>query len=317
MTDSIGRRTVVGGIAASALLPVFAQARRTTKPVDFLMIGDWGRDGADHQRDVAVQMGRAAAARSSRFVIAVGDNFYDNGVDSVTDPQWKSSFEAIYTDPALQIPWQVALGNHDYRGNPQAQVDYSTKSGRWRMPSRYFKVAGATMGAPEMDVFVIDTSPLVQKYRDNVASVIARNVASQDVRAQLAWLDTELGKSTAAWKVVAGHHTIRSGGSGHGDTPEMVAMIKPILERHGVQAYIAGHDHDLQHIVDNGIDYILCGAGSEVRPVASVAGTRFCLSRSGFGAIRLDRDAMALEFRDFNGSVVYQTVIARDRRATV
>jgi acid phosphatase len=92
-------------------------------------------------------------------------------------------------------------------------------------------------------------------------------------------------------------------------------MIKPILERHGVQAYVAGHDHDMQHIVDNGVDYILCGAGSEVRPVASVKGTQFCLSRSGFGAISLDRDAMALEFRDFTGATVYQRVIARERRA--
>lgn len=312
--DTVNRRTVVAGIAAGAVLAPLVGAQAAAKPLDFLVIGDWGRDGAAHQRDVAVQMGKASAARSSRFVLAVGDNFYDDGVDSITDPQWKSSFEDVYTDPALNIPWQVALGNHDYRGNPQAQIDYAATSSRWRMPSRYFKVSGADMGMPAMDMFVIDTSPLVHKYRDNVQSVIAQNVAKQDVRAQLEWLDKALGESQAAWKIVAGHHTVRSGGSSHGDTPELVEMIKPILERHRVQAYIAGHDHDMQHIVDNGVDYILSGAGSEVRPVATVKGTQFCLSRSGFAAISLDRDAMALEFRDFAGATVYQRVITRERR---
>lgn len=314
--ELLNRRTVVAGIAASTALAPLVSARAATKPLDFLVIGDWGRDGASHQRDVAVQMGRASAARASRFVLAVGDNFYDDGVDSVADPQWQSSFENVYTDPALQIPWQVALGNHDYRGNPQAQIDYTATSKRWRMPSRYFKVAGADMGMPAMDMFVIDTSPLVHKYRDNVQSMIARNVMAQDVQMQLAWLDKALGESGAAWKIVAGHHTVRSGGSGHGDTPELVAMLKPILERHRVQAYIAGHDHDMQHIVDNGVDYILCGAGSEVRPVASVKGTQFCLSRSGFAAISLDADALALEFRDYTGKPVYQRNIARERRVT-
>ena len=86
-----------------------------------------------------------------------------------------------------------------------------------------------------------------------------------------------------------GHHTIRSGGSGHGETPELVELVRPILERRGVQAYINGHDHDLQHISDGGVDYICCGAGSEVRPVKAVKGTKFCLSRSGFAALTLER----------------------------
>ncbi len=310
----INRRTVMTGLAASTAVPM-APAYAATRPLDFLVVGDWGRDGAEHQRDVAIQMGKAAQQRQARFVASVGDNFYDDGVDSITDPQWASSFEKVYTDQSLFVPWFVTLGNHDYRGNPQAQIDYAKVSKRWRLPARYYAVEGASLGLPEADFFFIDTSPLVNKYRANVTSRIAQNVVQQDVRAQLAWLDGALGKSRAAWKIVMGHHTIRSGGSGHGDTPEMVAMIKPILERHGVQAYVAGHDHDLQHIVDNGVDYILCGAGSEVRPVAQVAGTRFALARSGFGAFSLSRDVLAVEFRDYLGKTVYQASIARVLRA--
>lgn len=255
--------TALPALGAAAVIPTWARAKEPA--ASFLAVGDWGRDGASHQRDVAIQMGRAAERVGSRFVVSTGDNFYENGVTSKDDPQWKSSFEDIYTAPALQTPWYALLGNHDYRGVPQAEIDYAQTSGRWRMPSRYYKVSGADAGLPQADLFFIDSSPLVHSYRAKVESTIARNVAGQDVAAQLAWLDRELGQSLAAWKLVFGHHTIYSGGSEHGNTVELVEQVKPLLQRHGVQAYINGHEHDLQHLQVGGVNYICTGAGSEVR----------------------------------------------------
>jgi acid phosphatase len=306
------RREVLNAIAAAA---AFAAMPRTagaaSAALNFLVVGDWGRDGTNHQREVALQMGKAAKKFGSRHVISVGDNFYENGVQSASDPQWRSSFDEIYAAQSLQIPWYVALGNHDYRGVPEAQVDYAKTSDRWRMPSRYYKVAGSDIGAPHVDMFVIDTSPLVHQYRDNVHSVIAENVASQDVPAQLRWLDEQLAASTAPWKLVVGHHTLHSGGSAHGDTPEVVQLIEPLLQKHHVQAYINGHDHDLQHIRRGGVDYVCCGAGSEVRPVQAIEGTLFCAARSGFAAMRSDPDSLSMEFHDFTGARIYQARIPR------
>jgi acid phosphatase len=111
--------------------------------------------------------------------------------------------------------------------------------------------------------------------------------------------------------LVIGHHTIFSGGSGHGDTPETALLIEPLLRKHGVQAYINGHDHDLQHIRRGGVDYVCCGAGSEVRPVRAVDGTLFCAARSGFAAMRADADSLSFEFRDFTGARLYQASIPR------
>ena len=305
----INRRDVLASMVATvavSTLPITA-VRAAGRPLEFLIVGDWGRNGTNHQRDVAAQMGRTADSRNSRFIISVGDNFYEDGVQSATDPQWRTSFEDIYTARSLQAPWYVALGNHDYRGVPQAQLDYATTSPRWRLPGRYYKLAGSELSAPHADFFFIDTSPLVHKYRDNVHSAIAQNVASQDVAAQLRWLDEQLERSTAPWKLVVGHHTIHSGGSGHGDTPEMLQLVDPILRKHGVKAYINGHDHDLQHIRRNGIDYFCCGAGSEVRPVQPIEGTLFCQAQSGFAAVRLQAESLSLEFRDYTGASLYRT----------
>jgi tartrate-resistant acid phosphatase type 5 len=314
----LNRREVITSIAGAAALTAVPAALRAASPavLPFLVVGDWGRNGASHQRDVAAQMGKTAESLGSRCVISVGDNFYEDGVQSASDPQWRSSFEDIYSARSLQIPWYVALGNHDYRGVPQAQIDYARSSARWRMPSRYYKVAGTSLGAPHLDLFLIDTSPLVHKYRDNVHSAIAQNVASQDVQAQLHWLDEQLGRSTAAWKLVIGHHTIYSGGSGHGDTPETQELIEPLLRKHRVQAYINGHDHDMQHIRRDGVDYVCCGAGSEVRPVQAIEGTLFCKSVSGFAAIVSDPDTLNVEFRDFTGASLYRSAIPRRGTAT-
>lgn len=60
-------------------------------------------------------------------------------------------------------------------------------------------------------------------------------------------VDSALKESNAKWKIVVGHHGIRSAGI-HGDTKELVSQLLPILEANNVDLYINGHDHCLQHI---------------------------------------------------------------------
>lgn len=311
MTILLDRRTLLSGFAVGAagltVPPAAAAREKQPKGATFAVLGDWGRDTPE-QHHVAAAMGRAAAAARSDFVLAIGDNFYSDGVASVDDPLWQSVFEGVYTHPALQVPWYALLGNHDYRGNPQAQLDYATRSKRWRMPARYYQLADAALVRADADLFAIDTSPFVGRYRDN-DGLIGSNTRSQDTKAQLAWLDHALSQSRAKWKLVTGHHPIRSGGSGHGDQPEIIAQVLPILNRHGVQAYIAGHDHDLQHIRRNGIDMIQCGGGMEARPVSPVEGTRFCRAAAGFGMVQVAGDLLSFDLRDETGKSLYSAAV--------
>ena len=53
-----------------------------------------------------------------------GDNFYYYGVKSTSDPMWENTFEQIYTQDSLMVPWYGVLGNHDYGYNPTAQTQY-------------------------------------------------------------------------------------------------------------------------------------------------------------------------------------------------
>ena len=126
------RRNIILGAAAAALAPnAFAQ----TGDLHFLVVGDWGQ-ASEPQRQVAGAMAQVAGQGGARFVISTGDNFYPRGVGSVSDPQFRDAFEEVYAAPSLQAPWYVVLGNHDYEGSPNAEIAYSSRSPRWRMPAR-------------------------------------------------------------------------------------------------------------------------------------------------------------------------------------
>lgn len=308
------RRDVALGLTSLATLSTVAVpafAGPVADHLSFLVVGDWGRRGQSNQRQVGLAMEAAAKELECQFILSVGDNFYPDGVDSVTDAHWKVSFEHVYDGPHLQVPWYVALGNHDYHGAPQAQIDYALTSHRWRMPSRYYKLDGVALGFEGLELFCLDTTALMTEFTEN--RIVHTQQAQDRQRAdeQLSWLDEALGKSTAAWKLVYGHHTIRSGGGVHGDTPEMVERVLPILQRHHVPVYICGHDHDLQHIVNDGLNYILTGAGSEVRPVSPVTGSQFWTATPGFTAVSLTANRLSFEFRDSAGVRLHAATVLR------
>ena len=50
--------------------------------LNFLSVGDWGRNGRENQDLVAAAMGAWAERVGAAFVVSVGDNFYDAGVAS-------------------------------------------------------------------------------------------------------------------------------------------------------------------------------------------------------------------------------------------
>ena len=295
--------------AVSAVFPrqLFA-ADVAAGSLNFLVFGDWGRSGEQDQLDVAAQMGIAAKAMAAKFVISVGDNFYEHGVASVDDPQWQASFENVYAAPSLQVPWHVVLGNHDYHGDCDAQIAYSKKSRRWTMPARYFTRWEKISAASAVEFFFLDTTPM--KTSDDLA-IPGRNVHSQDVPAQLAWFEAALKASTAPWKIVVAHHPVYSGGE-HGDTPYLIVHVLPLLEKYGVQAYFNGHDHDLQHLQAGRVNLFCSGAGSRPRKTGNHPHTTFAKgSCSGFVTVSLASDALVVRMLDDHGQLLYTTTVPR------
>ena len=204
-------------------------------PLNFLVMGDWGRNGADHQKKVAKQMGKTATKEHSAFIISTGDNFYPSGVVSEFDPLFKYSFEDIYTDFSLQWDWYPILGNHDYKSNPDAQVRYTSISRRWKMPARYYakKFPINLDTTQQVLIAFIDTNPFIKEFYQNPE--YGPNVRTQDTVAQKQWLDSLFtnASSSVKWRIVVGHHPpYTSGGRMNAyDTKAMQNCIVPLLKK--------------------------------------------------------------------------------------
>jgi acid phosphatase len=289
-----------------------ARADAATNRLNFLVLGDWGRKGRPDQQQVADQMGKTGSTLRPSFVISVGDNFYEAGVASLTDEHWAKSFENVYAAPSLQVPWFVTLGNHDYVGNTEAQLEYGKQSKRWNMPSRYY-AKSFPVGEVKVDFFFLDTCPAIEAYRqpaDTHHPDLTKHVLEQDFAPQLAWLDDSLAKSTAAWKLVVGHHPIYSGGI-HGDQPELIAKLLPLLQKYKVPAYFCGHDHDMQHLKADTVELFVSGGGSEHRPNLHTSHTEYGESVSGFMAVSLGAESMQVQIIDGTGAVLHQATVPR------
>jgi len=301
-------------------LTAHAQSKKTppleTNPsaLNFIVMGDWGRNGADHQQQVADQMGKTASTASVDFIIATGDNFYPEGVVSEFDPLWKYSFEDIYTAFSLQWDWYPVLGNHDYGANPDAQVAYSKISRRWQMPARYYSKTINLNGDTTQQVLFafIDTTPLVSYYYAGNG----HNVHDQDSTAQKVWLEKVLANPSPSikWKFVVGHHPMYTGGSrteGR-DTRSIRGSLQPLFEKYKVDAYLTGHEHSLQHHVTKvGTHHFTSGAASERTPVKMLPISKFVASEYGFMIFSLTASKLLVQIIDWNGIVIYTTSIEK------
>ena len=111
------------------------------KKFNFYVANDLGRNGYYDQKPIAELMGAMAEEIGPEFVVATGDIHHFEGVRSVNDPLWMTNYELIYSHPELMIDWFPVLGNHEYRGNTRAVLDYTNISRRWTMPARYYTKA--------------------------------------------------------------------------------------------------------------------------------------------------------------------------------
>lgn len=274
--------------------------------VQFIAVGDMGTGGSG-QQDVAQAMARKASNDSISFVLVLGDNFYESGVTSINDEQWQIKFEKMYWQPSLQVPFYAVLGNHDYRSNPQAQVEYTTVSTRWKMPARYYTFSYPTGDTTNVQFFCLDTQPLASLDMKEAQSPPEQSTTTQ----QLRWLEHELSVSTARWKIALGHHTMYSGGE-HGDNRELAYLLEPLFVQYKVDLYLCGHDHDQELLKPiKGVYYILSGAGGKHRDVTWRDNTVYAATNLGFVWFRISQKEILVEFLDRQGKLDYAHVITK------
>ena len=300
-------------IAASLLLNITANAQtpeqwKTLKgDVNLFIANDLGRNGYYEQKPIAELMGVMGETIGPEAVVAAGDVHHFEGVVSTQDPLWMTNYELIYSHPELMITWLPVLGNHEYRGNTQAVLDYRNISRRWEMEGRYYTKVYNDNGV-SIRLVLIDTTPLINRYHN---SSIYPDVDSQDIDAQLKWIDKTLNEATEDWVIVAGHHPM------YADTKkdlieqkDMQERLLPILQRYKskVAMYVCGHIHNFQHIRrgNDGIDYVVNSSASLARKVNPTEGTIFCSPAEGFSVVSATKKQLNLYMIDKKGEVIHK-----------
>lgn len=269
--------------------------KRTTR-CRFIAFGDGGRGNATQ---LSLVPGLVAA--EADFALHTGDVVYPLGEAEDFDP--KHFFP--YAPLLRNTPLWLSLGNHDY---------------------------GTNDGQPYLDAFFLPrNNPAgTERYYSfdwgQVHVVILDSIAFDDP-AQLAWLEADLAAATTTWKFAVFHHPLYSCGM-HGSSTSVRNRFAPILEAHGVDIVLNGHDHDYQRsfpmrdgvaydvaqsphfLRPQGIVYIVTGGGAGVRPTSSSCEfTAVAVSATHFTQVDVDGTFLHLRAIDTAGQMLDEMTI--------
>jgi len=266
--------------------------------VDLLAVGDWEyREG--NAPTTARAMADYAAGRDHPFqaVLLLGDNYHVH-LKEGKEPQLRTVFEATYDPKRLSFPFYAILGNHDCESNnTRIEMAYAKEhsDSRWRMPARWYRV-DLPAKAPLVTVLMLDSNK--------------SEMSSKEWRAQRQWIEHELAGPRAPWTVCGGHHPLFSNGT-HGDGSRLQKEWGTILKKYGVDFYLCGHDHVLEHLEIDGWPtsfLVVGGGGGRLRADAKGDHGPFSRSSLGFAHLAFDRRQVSVRIVDERGKTVHEFV---------
>ncbi len=271
-----------------------------TAPARFAVLGDAGT-GCQEEFDAIATI----TAQSPDFVLHTGDVAYGSG----TSGEVKLHFLIPFEDVLDRTPVFPTLGNHDVKTE-----------------------GGFTL----LNALVLPTNPVDGTSRFYSfdwgpchVACLESNSDLSPTSAQRAWLDADLGATSARWKFVFFHHPVYSSSS-HGSTPGLAASLGPVFDAHHVDVVFNGHDHDYERTfpmladaptdVVSDPDYanpagtvhvVTGGGGGSLYPAGTSSFTAF--SESVLHVVRVDVtvSTLALTGLRFDGTVLDAMTITK------
>jgi tartrate-resistant acid phosphatase type 5 len=283
---------------------------------ELLMIGDWGYEDAKAQSQVAAAMGGYTKSHALRWqaLMLLGDNWYGPLAGGAQSARWQTQFEDMYPASVFDCPAYAILGNHDYQTMPVSKVDAELeyarmarpggKATRFTLPSRWYRFE-----FPEKDPLItflaLDSNMPKEKKND-----VDFTLTEQEAAAELAWLEAELKRPrTAPFLVAMGHHPVYSDGP-HGDHPVLIRDWDPLFRKYNVSLYLAGHDHDLQHLefAEHPTSFFLSGGGGADLYNLTIKPSKrgpYAQKVYGFSHLSATEKQLTLRHLDPNGRVLH------------
>jgi len=234
--------------------------------VKFAVIGDTG-SGSEKQRDVGEMMVKYHALFPFEFVLMMGDNMYGGEAPQDFEKKFAEPYHALLND---KVKFYATLGNHDQA----LEVNYTN-----------FNMNGKEY----------------YKFKKGNIAFYSLNSNYMDKK-QVQWLEDELGRETAEWKVMFFHHPPYSSAKKHGSDGQLREVVEPIFLKYGVDVVLSGHDHVYERIKpQKGIYYFVSGAGGQLR--AGDVDTQSGLTEKSY-----DRDMHFMLFEVVGNQMYFQAI---------
>lgn len=241
------------GTVLARNIPFVALRDSAASSVSFIAFGDSGTPYStprEVRNTIASKSGNGDYVYAHDFVVGVGDIAYNYGNYAEYDAHFfdQMSGRGDRGDGQYSIlatrPFIPVLGNHDYD-----QSYANTPSGflaSFVLPTSGVPASDAeryySFDSGDAHFVVIDS----MKFDTNGSSETANRL-----QAMLDWLNADLAATTKTWRIAFLHHAIFSASS-HGtwgdigQNARMRQKLAPILQSHGVQLALFGHDHIYQ-----------------------------------------------------------------------
>ena len=294
-------------MAASWLRPLGA-AQPTTqfsdKGLDLLAIGDFGTGNAS-QVAVSKQMSAFAQKLDQPLtgVLALGDNFYGK----MEMERFGRHFEDMYSKEHLNCPFYACLGNHDYgpqydskQGRPKAQMqlDYAAQNpdSRWRMPNRWYAVELPNAEKPLVKIIFLD------------GNMYEWGLTPREKMDQRNFLKAELAKKTKApWRWIVSHYPLYTETTKRSDNQRLIKEWASEFGDNNISFYLAGHDHNLQHLKVDGhkTSFVVTGAGGANLYEVKASERGYTNMILGFTHLHVSKKAVTAQFINSDGTCLH------------
>ena len=239
----------------------------TANSMRFAVMGDTGT-GKTAQAELAEVMAQYHAVFPFQCVLMTGDNLYGGEDAEDYDEKFAQPYKKLLD---AGVKFHAALGNHD-NANQRSYKDFNMDGEEYYT----FKKGGVRF--------------------------FALNSNYMDPR-QVKWLEDELKKSGADWKVSFFHHPPYSSGGRHGPSTELRKIIEPLFVQYGVDVVFTGHEHFYERIKpQQGVYYFISGAGGKKEPGG--------VKRTSLTAKSFDRD-LHFMLVEISGDQMHFQVISR------
>lgn len=190
------------------------------------------------------------------FALVAGDIIYPQGFDE-SPGQEPSQNDLMKVNNLFEKPYQsfglfdfwLSLGNHDWKGDVQKYINYTTKSNRWKLPFNHYSVPGL----PDwLNIYALDTTRQKDFWLHNNEVDINQFYGGKSKYSGsigIGGVKSVLCKKRGQ-KIIFGHHPLFNAEyEKYRDSNAQMfgGIMLPVMKDCNIKLYLAGHSHNLQH----------------------------------------------------------------------